>query len=137
MACDAERVRLLFMLSRMSVAATLAATLLVAVWLWPAVAHGTFALWLLLMLCNIGALAATGTRPYAEGADGFVMGEGAAVFLLKRLADAERAGDRTPRKRCAGNAGFPSRRPSAAFFGAWPSGCSPRRLENSPDCLSS
>lgn len=56
MACDAERVRLLFMLSRMSVAATLAATLLVAVWLWPAVAHGTFALWLLLMLCNIGAL---------------------------------------------------------------------------------
>jgi len=44
--------------------------------------------------CKIGALSATGTRPYADGADGFVMGEGAVVFLLKRLADAERAGDR-------------------------------------------
>ena len=43
--------------------------------------------------CKIGALSATGTRPYDDGADGFVMGEGAAVFLLKRLADAERDGD--------------------------------------------
>jgi acyl transferase domain-containing protein/NAD(P)-dependent dehydrogenase (short-subunit alcohol dehydrogenase family) len=43
---------------------------------------------------KIGALSATGTRPYAEGADGFVMGEGAAIFLLKRLADAEREGDK-------------------------------------------
>ena len=43
---------------------------------------------------KIGALSATGTRPYAEGADGFVMGEGAAIFVLKRLADAERDGDK-------------------------------------------
>ncbi|MBO9325699.1 MAG: acyltransferase domain-containing protein, partial [Roseiflexus sp.] len=44
--------------------------------------------------CKIGALSATGTRPFGDGADGFVMGEGSAVFLLKRLADAERDGDR-------------------------------------------
>ena len=44
--------------------------------------------------CKIGALSGTGTRPYAKGADGFVMGEGTAIFLLKRLADAERDGDK-------------------------------------------
>ncbi|MCW5860093.1 MAG: polyketide synthase, partial [Caldilineales bacterium] len=44
--------------------------------------------------CKIGALSATGSRPFGDGADGFVMGEGSASFLLKRLADAERDGDK-------------------------------------------
>lgn len=44
--------------------------------------------------CKIGALSANGSRPFGEGADGFVMGEGSASFLLKRLSDAERDGDR-------------------------------------------
>ncbi|MCG6922653.1 MAG: acyltransferase domain-containing protein, partial [Acidobacteria bacterium] len=44
--------------------------------------------------CKIGALSATGTRPFGDGADGFVMGEGSATFVLKRLADAERDGDK-------------------------------------------
>ncbi len=44
--------------------------------------------------CKIGALSATGSRPFGEGADGFVMGEGSAAFLLKRLEDAERNGDK-------------------------------------------
>ena len=44
--------------------------------------------------CKIGALSATGSRPFDAEADGFVMGEGAALFLVKRLADAERDGDK-------------------------------------------
>ena len=43
---------------------------------------------------KIGALSATGSRPFGEGADGFVMGEGAAIFLLKRLEAAEKDGDK-------------------------------------------
>jgi malonyl CoA-acyl carrier protein transacylase len=44
--------------------------------------------------CKIGALSPDGSRPYSEGANGFVMGEGTAIFLLKRLEDAERDGDK-------------------------------------------
>jgi malonyl CoA-acyl carrier protein transacylase len=43
---------------------------------------------------KIGALSPDGSRPYAEGANGFVMGEGTAIFLLKRLVDAEKEGDK-------------------------------------------
>ena len=60
----------------------------------PAASTATWAPPTFVKFCKIGALSATGTRPYADGADGFVMGEGAAFFLLKRLADAERDGDR-------------------------------------------
>ncbi|MCJ7531991.1 MAG: type I polyketide synthase [Anaerolineales bacterium] len=42
---------------------------------------------------KIGALSPDGSRPYADGANGFVMGEGTVIFLIKRLADAERNGD--------------------------------------------
>ena len=44
--------------------------------------------------CKIGALSATGSRPFGDGADGFVMGEGSASFMLKRLSDAEKDGDK-------------------------------------------
>jgi malonyl CoA-acyl carrier protein transacylase len=43
---------------------------------------------------KIGALSADGSRPFDADANGFVMGEGCAAFILKRLTDAERDGDR-------------------------------------------
>jgi acyl transferase domain-containing protein/NAD(P)-dependent dehydrogenase (short-subunit alcohol dehydrogenase family)/phosphopantetheinyl transferase len=43
---------------------------------------------------KIGALSADHSAPFDETADGFVMGEGAGILILKRLPDALRDGDR-------------------------------------------
>ena len=44
--------------------------------------------------CKIGALSPNQSAPFDEDANGFVMGEGAGILVLKRLADARRDGDR-------------------------------------------
>ncbi len=44
--------------------------------------------------CRTEALSRTGSHPFSSRADGFVMGEGAAVLALMRRADAERSGRR-------------------------------------------
>ena len=48
-----------------------------------------------LVFDRLGALSKSGTvRPFAAGADGLLSGEGVGVVVLKRLRDAEAAGDR-------------------------------------------
>ncbi|MDQ3405798.1 MAG: aminotransferase class I/II-fold pyridoxal phosphate-dependent enzyme [Actinomycetota bacterium] len=50
---------------------------------------------LLIGLCRIGAISPSGQcRPFDVNANGFVLGEGAGVLVLRPLADAEAAGDR-------------------------------------------
>lgn len=50
---------------------------------------------ILLLFCQLGALSRNGqVRPFHPEADGTLLGEGAGVLALKRLADAERDGDR-------------------------------------------
>jgi acyl transferase domain-containing protein/phosphopantetheinyl transferase len=47
------------------------------------------------VFCQLGALSRRGEiRPFDRRADGLVIGEGIGIFVLKRLADAERDGDR-------------------------------------------
>ena len=48
-----------------------------------------------MVFCQLGALSRSGVaRPFGRDADGTLPGEGVGVVVLKRLADAERAGDR-------------------------------------------
>ncbi|MFH1463448.1 MAG: beta-ketoacyl synthase N-terminal-like domain-containing protein, partial [Pseudomonadota bacterium] len=44
-------------------------------------------------VCTLGAVAEWVPRPFDEAGRGFLIGEGGAVYLLKRLADAQRDGD--------------------------------------------
>ncbi|MDY6967679.1 MAG: beta-ketoacyl synthase N-terminal-like domain-containing protein, partial [Spirochaetota bacterium] len=43
---------------------------------------------------KIGALSPDGSRPFDANANGFVMGEGVGIYILKRVSDARRDGDK-------------------------------------------
>lgn len=47
-----------------------------------------------MMFCQIGGLSKNRLRPFDQGADGTLLGEGLGILVLKRLADSERDGDR-------------------------------------------
>lgn len=50
---------------------------------------------LMMIFSNLGALSRKGEmRPFDEGADGTLLGEGVGMVVLKRLADAEKASDK-------------------------------------------
>lgn len=49
---------------------------------------------LFIQFCLINALSRDRIRPFQKGADGTLLGEGVGLMVLKRLADAERDGDR-------------------------------------------
>jgi acyl transferase domain-containing protein/phosphopantetheinyl transferase len=49
---------------------------------------------LYMQFCQLNALSRGQLRPFQKGADGTLLGEGVGVLVLKRLADAERDGDR-------------------------------------------
>ena len=44
--------------------------------------------------CKIGALSPDISAPFDQRANGFVMGEGCGILILKRLSDAQKDGDR-------------------------------------------
>lgn len=49
---------------------------------------------LFIQFCQINALSRDRLRPFQKGAEGTLLGEGCGMLVLKRLADAERDGDR-------------------------------------------
>ena len=56
--------------------------------------NGTTPPQLYMMFCQLNGMAHGNLRPFQSGTDGTLLGEGVGVLVLKRLADAEAAGDR-------------------------------------------
>lgn len=48
---------------------------------------------IVMIFCQLGAISRGGLRPFSAQAGGTLLGEGAGLFVLKRLADAQRDGD--------------------------------------------
>ncbi|MBD3192858.1 MAG: SDR family NAD(P)-dependent oxidoreductase [Candidatus Heimdallarchaeota archaeon] len=47
-----------------------------------------------ILFCKVGALTPDGSRPFSKGANGFLMGEGGGIIVLKRLEDAVKENDK-------------------------------------------